>query len=262
MMRQSFYIFSLFIITLAFGACKGSKAVAGDKAISGTSVTDLIDSHKKALPDFQTLASRVQVQYDDGDKSQSITVSLRMQKDEKIWLKASILGITLAKALITPESVSYYETISNTYFEGDFSLLSEWLGTDLNYEKAQAILLGQSIFSLEERGYKLSISENRYKLQPKRQPQNFIHAVFLNPGNFKVQSGSLSQPDENRLFSIHYGEYRTLEGGYYPSNIHINASQGDEKTDISVNYKHIDINPPVNFSFRIPNGFERIRLSK
>ena len=260
-MRQALTIISLLIVFIMV-SCKGSKVVAGDTAISGASVSDLIDSHQKALPDFNTLASRVQVQYDDGDRLQSMTVSLRMQKDNIIWVKASILGITLAKALITPESVSYYESISNTYFEGDFSLLSEWLGTDLNFEKAQAILLGQSIFSLDNRAYKLSISENRYKLQPRKQPQNFIHSLFLNPGNFKVQSGSLSQPEENRLFAIHYGEYREFKGGYYPSDIHINASEGNEKTDIFVSYKHIDINPSVRFPFNIPKGFERIRLSK
>lgn len=260
-MRQSLCIFSL-LLTISLSSCKGSKALVGDKAISGVSVSELIESHQKAFPNFNTLASRVQVLYKDGDRSQSITVSLRMERDQVIWLKASILGITLAKALITPEQVSYYETISNTYFEGDFSLLSEWLGTDLNYNKAQAILLGQSIFDLDDRNHKLSISENRYKLQPRRQSPNFIYSLFLNPGSFKVQSGSLSQPDENRLFSIHYGDYRQLDGGYYPSDIHINASEGDEKTDISVSYKHMDINPSVRFPFNIPNGFERIRLSK
>jgi hypothetical protein len=32
-------------------------------------------------------------------------------------------------------SVSYYEKIKGTYFEGDFSALSQWLGTDLDYSK-------------------------------------------------------------------------------------------------------------------------------
>jgi hypothetical protein len=37
----------------------------------------------------------------------------------------------MAKASITPP-VSYYEKIKAMYFEGDFSALSQWLGTDLD----------------------------------------------------------------------------------------------------------------------------------
>jgi hypothetical protein len=36
--------------------------------------------------------------------------------------------------------VSYYEKIKGTYFEGDFSALSQWLGTDLDYNKIQNML--------------------------------------------------------------------------------------------------------------------------
>lgn len=248
--------------SLILTGCKGTKSVAIDEVNSKISISTLIDSHKAALPNFKTLASRVQVMYDDGTKSQSITVNLRMEKDQVIWLKASLLGITLAKALITPEHVSYYETISNTFFEGDFRLLSDWLGTELNFEKAQSILLGQSIFSLDDSDYKVSVSGKRYKIQPRRQPQDFIHSLFLNPSSFKVESGSLSQPNEGRLFSINYGPYQQLEGGYYPTDIHIDATDGGDKTKISVSYKNIDINPSVGFPYDIPEGFEQIRISK
>jgi hypothetical protein len=47
----------------------------------------------------------------------------------------------MAKASITPTSVSYY----GTYFEGDFSALSQWLGTDLDYNKIQNMLLGEAL---------------------------------------------------------------------------------------------------------------------
>ena len=184
--------------------------------------------HQQAEPNFNTLASRVQVVYDDGEKNQSITVSLRMEKNETIWIKASILGITLAKAIITPERVSYYETISNTYFDGDFSLISDWLGTDLDFEQVQAILLGQSIFSFKDGKYEVSNTQNSYKIQPKKQPYNFIHSLFLNAENFKVASGSLSQPNEDRLFSLRYGEYQMVDGGFYPSDITIDASESSE----------------------------------
>jgi hypothetical protein len=38
--------------------------------------------------------------------------------------------------------VSYYEKIKARILKGDFSALSQWLGTDLDYNKIQNMLLG------------------------------------------------------------------------------------------------------------------------
>ncbi len=250
-----FIIFSFLLIS-----CGGSKIVnESNKVNSNLSSKNIIKTHQAASPNFSTLAARMQVTYENGDKLQSIAVSLRMEKDNKIWIKASLLGITLAKVLITPDNVSYYESISNTYFDGDFSLLSEWLGTDIDFQKAQAILLGQSIFDLDAK-YQSTVIVNKYKLQPKTQRNNFIYSLLFNPDNFKISSENLSQPNDERMFTVNYGKYQKIEEDYYPSQIRIIASQKESKTKITVNYKKIDHNAPIRFPFTIPKGYEEIQL--
>jgi len=260
-MRGKLLLIMVFGILLV--SCTGSRTVIGTNKVNlGLTLNSIINAHRAATPKFSTLASRIKVAYEDDKQRQNITVSLRMQKDEKIWMKASVLGITLAKVLITQDRVSYYETISNTYFDGDFALISDWLGTDLNFEKTQAILLGQSIFRLDNATYISSVSENRYKLEPRQQPDNFIHSLLLNPNNFKVNSGIVFQPIDNRKLSIAYGDYRELEGSFYPSVIQINSVEGDSRTKIAMNYRKINLNVSVSFPFEIPKGYEEIQLSK
>lgn len=258
---MNFKLAFIIVFSLLAMSCGVSKVVNNSNiAINKMSSKDLVNTHDAAVPDFLTLAARMQVVYETEKKLQSITVSLRMEKDKKIWIKASLLGITMAKVLITPESVSYYETISNTYFEGDFTLLSNWLGTEIDFKKAQSILLGQSIFSLDAK-YKSLIVINKYKLQPKLQPSNFIHSIFLNPDNFKISSESLSQPNDHRMFTVNYGEYQQIEGGFYPTEIQILASDNGDKTKIGVNFKKIDHNASIRFPFTIPKGYKEIRLN-
>ncbi len=259
-MRWGLLILSLLVLA----SCRGPKGViiGSGKADAGLAIKSIVAAHRAATPNFTTMASRVKVMYEDEKQNQSITVSLRMKKDETIWIKASILGITLAKALITPQRVSYYETLGNSYFDGNFQLLSDWLGTELDFEKTQAILLGQSIFGLDQNTYSSTVSRNRYKLEPKNQPENFIHSLLLNPDNFKVNSGRVSQPDDERSLSIKYGDYQMLEGSFYPSEIEINSLDGNSKTDIVVNYKKIDLNVSVSFPFNIPEGYDQIQLNK
>lgn len=246
------------LLVLIITSCGGAKKITD---IEDATAKQVITSHKAATPDFKTLAGRMQLVYETEDKMQSITVSLRMEKDKNIWIKASILGITIAKVLITPTQVSYYETIGKTYFVGDFALLGEWLGTPINFQQTQNMLLGQSIFTLNPSKYSSEIFQNKFKLQPKNQPENFIHSLFLNPDNFKIASQTLSQPMDDRLLSIRYGDYQKLEGQFYPQNIMINTSEKGSVTKIDINYKKIDINVNVSFPFDIPQGYKEIQLN-
>jgi outer membrane lipoprotein-sorting protein len=251
------------VICLLLSGCKAGKSVNGSSTANASLATkDIIETHKLASPNFKTMAGRIKVEYEDDKKSQSITVSLRMEKDKQIWIKASILGITLAKVYVTKDRVSYYETISNTYFDGDFSLLSSWLGTEVDFEKTQAILLGQSIFKLDKAGYTSEVVNNSYRLQPKKPMQEFIHSIFLNPENFKVASASVAQPASDRLFAVHYGPYQKLGGSFYPSEVTINTSEGNTRTRIDVTYRDIDLNVAVSFPFDIPAGYEQIDLGR
>ncbi len=259
-MKRFIYIAMLFSILVS---CKGTKTFVGSaKPDTGLALKGIITAHQAAIPNFKTLASRVKVAYKDEKQSQSITVSLRMEKDEKIWVKASILGITLAKALITRDRVSYYETLGNTYFDGDFALLSEWLGTSLDFEKTQAILLGQSIFELDKGIYQSVVAEDSYQLEPKRQPHNFVHSLLLRPENFKVRSSKLTQSQDGRQLFLSYGDYQKLEGGQYPSQIGIRALEGTSETTIDVEFKKIDLNVSIKFPFSIPEGYQEIELTK
>jgi len=243
-------------------SCKSVKTVSGSNTADlSVSTSSIIASHQAASATFKTLASRALVVYKDEKKEQSITVSLRMEKDNIIWIKAAILGVTIAKVLITPEKVSYYETLGNTYFEGDYKLISDFLGTELNFSKAQAILLGQSIFDLNQKKYVSSVKNKKYHISPKLMPTGFPHQLILNPDTYKVYHTLIEQPKEARRFELTYGPYQEIEGSYYPTVATIISKENKERqSQVSIKYKKIDINAVANFPFKIPEGYKKIEL--
>ena len=201
------------LISLALlSGCGSAKLVTGSQqANPGFSLKDIIKTHNAAAPEFTTLAARVNVDYEDPKSSQNITVSLRMEKDKTIWVKASLLGITLSKALITPTRVQYYERITNTYFDGDFTLISNWLGTEIDFDKAQNILLGQSIYSLDQ-AYDKEVADNQYKLSSSRSIPLFAHVLALSPEFFKIASQGVDQGAEGRSLRMYYPDYQEVDG--------------------------------------------------
>ena len=52
--------------------------------------------------------------YDDGKKKEQIIVQLRIKSDEIIWLSATML-VPVAKAVILPEKIIFYEKFQKTF---------------------------------------------------------------------------------------------------------------------------------------------------
>lgn len=250
-------IFAVLFLSFIIISCKGTKNITSSDIDMSLSAKSIIDKHLKAEPKFKTLASRVQVEYKSDKASQSVTVSLRMEKDKTIWFSASILGFTVAKLMITPDRVSYYESIDNTYFDGDYSLLSHWLGIEIDFQMVQNIFLGNTLFPLESKNYAMSVSENQYMFTPKKQHPNYEYSVILNT-LFKAALQSVIQPKEQRLLEISYENYQVINHQVFPKNILIFVQEDNSKTSITLDYRNIDVNANVSFPFRIPRGYKEL----
>ena len=98
----------------------------------------------------KTIAAKFKVNFNDGITKQSISVYLRIKKDEVIWLKGTKF-INVFKAKITPEKVRFYSPVEKKYFEGDFSMLEKLLGTKINFQQLQNLFLGQAILDVKNK---------------------------------------------------------------------------------------------------------------
>lgn len=259
MKSTHFVILAFLLCTLGCGSTKAIKgSVIADKNLSTKA---LLNAHKTASQEFNTLAARMQVKYQTPQQSQSITTSLRIQKDAIIWIKASVLGVTLSKILITPQGFAFYETVGNSYFEGDFSFISDMLGTQINFDQVQSLLLGSSILDIKPSAVTTSPvlvgqeQSSKYRVTPKKQNLNYMLSMLFNPDNFMVHQVQILQPQSQKNLLLQYGPYQEIEDDYYPTQLGILALEEQEKTSIFVRYKKIDLNPRVGFPFTIPEGY-------
>ncbi len=248
---------AIVLLLVFFGACKSSKTVVGGAVNSKLSSRVLIKNHYKNQLQFTTLRGKLKIDYKGPDDQKGFTVSFRMEKDKNIWISAP-LGIV--KALITPESVSFYNNWDNTYFEGDFSYLSKLLGTDLDFEKVQNILLGQAIFDLKKEAYKVSTTTESYQLKPKKEMALFKRFFQIEPANFKMDLQQLSQAEEGRVLSVKYKTYQKVGEKVLPEHIFINVDDKGEKTTIDLQYKGLVLDTKLRFPYKIPKGYKEIVL--
>ena len=183
----------------------------------------------------------------------------QMEKDKAIWMSASILGFPVAKAYITPSSVSYYEKVTQTYFDGDFSLLSDLLGTPLDFQKLQNLLIGQAIYDLRAEEYDFVQSPRGFQFV-KDDAMIMKKMFLLNPVSFKAEAQQLVQDRDNRGLTVTYQDYQNVDGLIFPENIRIIANEGSSNTNIDLTYRSLSFNEEVSFPFDIPSGYEEISL--
>ncbi|MGJ8591395.1 MAG: DUF4292 domain-containing protein [Aquaticitalea sp.] len=256
-MTYSKYVF-LILILVSFLGCKSTKSLTATGTIKESmSSRQIIKENQKQTADFKTLQAKVKIDFTDGDKSNGVSVNLRIEKDKVIWLSAP-LGV--ARAMITPEKVSYYNKWENEYFDGDFSLLSELLGIELDFNKVQNILLGETLFDLSNGTYVVSNNEVSYVLRPENQKPVFEIFYLFNPSYFKLNSQQLSQSEEKRFLQVDYKKYQLVTKEIVPEIVNIVAVEDNSEVKIDLEFKSVSLNEELRFPFEIPEGYKEIQL--
>lgn len=256
-MSQYKYVFLILIIG-SFIGCRSAKSLTATGSIKeNMPAKQIIKENQKQTADFKTLQAKVKIDYTEGDKSNGVSVNLRIEKDKVIWLSAP-LGV--ARAMITPEKVRYYNKLEDEYFDGDYSLLSELLGIELDFNKVQNILMGEALFNLSKDTYVASNNDVSYVLQPENQQAVFEIFYLFNPGHFKLDSQQLAQFNEKRLLQVDYKAYQLVDKEIVPEIINIVAVENTSEIKIDLEYKSVSINEDVRFPFEIPSGYKEIQL--
>jgi hypothetical protein len=251
-----------FLLILALLSCKSKqKTIASQPVNTGTktTVSNIIKNHYALKRDFKTSYIKANIDYADDKQSLSLSADIRIKKDEIILVSIKMLGITMAKAIITPTQVRYYEKIGGKFFEGDYKTLSNLLGTDLDFQKAQNMLLGQAIDDLAKGDYSLSMEEGSPKLEETAK-ENFNKSYVFDVNSFWLKRQEITQKTPERKMMVNYSNYNLYPECVLPGELLIFANQDNKTTNITIEYKNATFNEDLTFPYSVPGGYDQIKL--
>jgi len=251
-------IVTLLICVLSLASCKTSKV--SDKSIAYLSSRTIVKNNSTASFNKKTIKASMTIKYKGKEELPTISASLRMVKDSIIWLNFSKLGFPVAKLKITPQEVKFYEKIGKTSFDGDFKLISSWLGTEFDFVKVQNLFLGEAILSLEEDKYQVSVKDNKYELLSKKRNPIFGIKYWIDPVHFKVVKEEISHAEKNQNLTILYKDFHKISESLFPKGFMVKAMTDGMTTTIDINYKNVQFDVPLKFPFAIPAGYRNIEL--
>lgn len=267
-MKRALLLFLLIILSYSCKSKKGmvdmppaSVSEEADKSVTESSKTfeaaylKIVDGHYAINKDFKTL--QINGELEANVLPMSLNADIRIERGRQILITLKKLGITGARLLITPDRVSYYETVNNTYYDGDFEFLSTFLGTKLDYEKVENLLIGNALFNLKEKQLSYKVENKLYKLEDDK--PNFEMIYLLN-GLMQLKQMNISQKNSTNKLVIDYSGYQKVDGIELPKDILIKAIQKGDN-NFKVSYNRITVNPALSFPYRIPENYKSIQFN-
>ncbi|MEN9489221.1 MAG: hypothetical protein RL494_1486 [Bacteroidota bacterium] len=252
-----------FLFILALLSCKTKQQAVVSKAIetsTNTTISNIIKNHYALKRDFKTTYIKANVDYADEKQSLGLSADIRIKKDEIILISIKMIGITMAKAIITPTQVRYYEKLNGKFFEGDYQTLSNWLGTDLDFQKVQNMLLGQAIDDLTKNSYTMATEENAPKLTETTKA-NITKSYLFDAAYFWLKKQEITQENPQRKLTVNYSNYKTYPESIIPGELLIFANQDSKTTTITIEYKNATFNEELTFPYSVPSGYEQIMIN-
>ena len=282
MNKYSIRIVAFIFVLMVFNACKTSQKVvapvtADVKPMVNKSVQELqvkLDSASFSL-DYLTAKAAVVLIQDNNELS--FNISYRSKKDSVIWISVSpLLGIEVARLMITEDSVKILDKINNKYEVTSFESINKMLQMKVNFEIVQALLYGNffaykknenrfnSVYledSLGSQFYILS-SLNKKKLKRSLEEKDLnkpvIQDVYVNDTTYRINRVQVEDQRINKLLNTEYSDFRLTDGGSFPFKSKTNIT-ADKKIEIRNEYGKVAKAESLDFPFNIPNNFERIR---
>ena len=257
MTQTRFFIYNM-ILGLFFLGCKSAKVMESKETLDPKmSVKQIVKKYDKSKSEFKTLQGRLKIEYTQGNRSETHTVTLRMEHDKTIWVNAFL---NMVRVKITHDRVRFYNKLDNTFFDGDYTLISDFLGTDLQFKNLQNLLLGEAVFDIKPKEFEKRNHPNSYTIAPKQQNDLYDLLYLINPAYFKLDAQLLSQSLKQNVLKVQYRSYQNIEVLVLPEQMVITSTNTNEQTTLNLNIKSVSLGQPLRFPFTIPKGFKAIEL--
>lgn len=163
--RNSFAGWVLLLLgVILLNGCSNKRAVI-KKPIKEKGEAFIVQQMNSHQFDFDFFAARFNAVLKSGHEKQAIKGQIRIRKDSAIWCSvAPLLGIEMARILITPDSVKMMNRMDHTVLLTSFDYLRRFLNKPVNFQMLQALLLGNDMPGFDQANFTASIDNMMYRL--------------------------------------------------------------------------------------------------
>ncbi len=273
---------------LSFVGCKSKKnVVKTENVVINDTLTGrchlafktakLLTKHiKENAFDYKWIYAKANTEVKIDSEDYSLDIKVRGKKDSAILISIQyVLGIEIAKVLVTRDSVRMVIYPKKQFFKGDFNYINELLNADLDFDVIQAVLFGnyaefdddetklKPVTDRQNCHYLLSTERKRRlrKISQGGELKKSLQTMTLNPDNFKILKNEFIDVSTNRMFLAVYENFTMKDSVYAPHHVNIDIV-AEKKVNLKIDYVRIEKNQPQKLSLNIPPKYDPIPVKK
>jgi len=255
----------LFIVCglLAIVSCKAKKQMLVSKvskdtiAASSPVLMTRLNSIRSAQLNFATFSGKAKTQLNINGSGNNVTMNVRIEKGKRIWVSVTaIVGIEVARALITPDSILVINKLQDLYLRKPFNYIYRYTSEKLDYSSVEALMVGNAIPQLLDE--KAELKTDTADTEIKGTLDNLVYNLVVG-ADLKAKETNLSNPGEAQELHVNNSGPIAVGDRSLSSQIDINSVVGNKKIKISLHYIKVDLDKPLEYPFNIPDDYSPAR---
>ncbi len=225
-------------------------------------------------------------------QNRSFKAHLRSVQDSAVWLSVvPLLGIEMARVLLTPDSLKVMDKLNDQFFVGDTGAAKARFGLPPDLHLIQQAINGAAIGLDPHEKYRVEREDGHYVLTS-REKRRFIRAAedispgdtlardrdmrerrlertlrkaeerdatvqryWFEPDSFRVARVQIADLAHDRTAELRYEERGGPEALLLPTRIRITLSEPGKMASALLELSRIDIGTPPAMPFRIPEKY-------
>ena len=262
-MKRNFLNSTLVLVMLfAAAGCKTKKIASTPGPAPATVPTEKVafskaDAIRVLLakqPDFNTLSMKAKADINLGRDNHDVNMNIRIRKDQAIWasVSASFMGIEVARALITPDSVKVLDKFNDIYTAKPFSYLHQFTNEQVDFKAVQALFSANAVPGTvtESSTFNMSGSETLVS----GSLSGLLYSLLFNENKNLIRNKLEDQLSGQKL-SVDYSDFQTVGGQSFPYAININSVTKNKAIAIRIKSSSVEVNTNVDMPFTVPKRF-------
>jgi hypothetical protein len=210
----------------------------------------IIKSHQV---NFNTFSGRANTKLDVNGNSNDVTLNIRVSRDKKIWVSiTALLGIEVARALITPDSIKIINKLQGLYIKKPFSYIYQYASRQVNYKTIESLLVGNAMPELLTENSNVKSDMGIITLNGDL--QDLVYSLMLGT-NLRVTQFNLSNANAGQALMVNNSNFIQASNRLVPSQIDILSTIGNKKIQANLRYNKVEFDQQLDFPFNIPERY-------
>lgn len=232
-----------------------TKPLLPGKEVSRLEKNHILTEIEEHQIQYSTFKGKAKTKLNINKDSFNATLNTRIKHKEAIWISiTALLGIEVARVLITPNRVQIINRLEKEYIDKPFNYIYNYTSKEFSFNELENLLNGKMMsFAINKETLVLA-TLNGFELQGIQEDIDFTMQI---ENDYTLKNAIFLQTANGQKLSTYYDDYEIIQSQKTPKSVQIIINTDNLNLDAHMNYNSISFNEAFELPFSVPSGYKK-----